>query len=57
MTTTFKDFGRSDEPFNLEKALAALRAELARPRPLGPTIILVRNVQEAERLRALMKEV
>lgn len=32
----------------------AMLAELRKPRSPRPTIILVRNVQEAERLQALM---
>ncbi len=44
---SFKDYGNSTPPLSLDKALRAFKADLARPRPLRPQVILVRNVQEA----------
>ena len=53
--TTFKDFGKSAQPLTLAEALRAFKADLARPRPLRPQIILVRNAEEAAAITARLK--
>ncbi len=52
-----KDYVMADTgPLDIDAAIEAFRADLAKPRPLRPQVILVRSVQEGERLRALFKE-
>ena len=51
--STFADWGRgsASPPLSRREMLESLKADLAKPRPIRPQVILVRNMQEATRIR------
>ena len=51
---TFKDYSQGEcPPMSLRDVHKAMLAELAKPRPMRPQVILLRNAQEAKRVQAL----
>ncbi len=51
----FKDYLKATrlQPMDMRGVHKMMLAELAKPRPMRPQVILVRNAQEAARMRAL----